>query len=331
MVRQSVYIGHKVGKVIPMNIFDEIIPVDTRRKWLRRGDSGMDLDCRVEIIEASGPEPSDPYEGFDVNQLKMKKAAWETYLSAAKDLGLFDGDDGKELLGRLRSPEPEQFRSGMAECLAIWFLAGKMKFDIQLRPKGRNGKILEFLANDGSDQYNVEVKAPYKAQPTDGTVEGDDSDTLQGALASANRQFNKGLCNLLILVPDIRIPIRRNRKQLVHAFFGIQYLKVAIQQGKPEETISTRIEFDPKGDFVSSRNKKGKFYKPDHSPRYTSVSAAISIEEYFSKAGVEHSVFVVHNPFALMPARHEPWNRFPQLVTENGNLFWTDGKPVFSR
>lgn len=90
------------------------------------------------------------------------KRAWVDYIEAAWAGGMFDGDDGKELLARLRGVDDEGFRSAIAECFACWFFAKQLELPVSPRPQGRPGKKLEFLVQFPTGSACVEVKAPYR-------------------------------------------------------------------------------------------------------------------------------------------------------------------------
>ena len=105
----------------------------------------------------------------------------------------------------------------MSECLAAWYLAGPLKLAVEPRPPGHP---LEFVIRHSDGDINVEVKSPYRALP-EGAFWGDDSDMLVAGLREANKQFAKGAKNLLVLVPQMRVPVMLdNRTPLEKAFIG---------------------------------------------------------------------------------------------------------------
>src|SRR5262249_45427473 len=150
------------------------------------------LSFRLRVLAAGGLNPS-----VDNQTRRAYKSAWEVYLQAAFACGLFEGQHGADLRARLTGVDDDNFRSAMSECLAVWYLAGRLKLPIAPRPEGRPGRPLEFLIDHPQGEINVEVKAPYR--PITGNFWwGDDSDALQAALYQANKQFKKDARNLLI-------------------------------------------------------------------------------------------------------------------------------------
>jgi hypothetical protein len=127
------------------------------------------------------------------------------YLLAAFACGLFEDPHGADLRARLTGSDDENFRSAMSECLAAWYLAGRLRLRVEPRPEGRPGHPLEFVIKLSSGDINVEVKAPYR-QITDDAWWGDDADLLQSVLRNANKQFEAGARNLLVIVPELRSP-----------------------------------------------------------------------------------------------------------------------------
>jgi len=185
-----------------------------------------ELVQRLEILHACGPYPSEPARAAELRRLRARKAAWETYLFTAFACGMFQGSRGKELQGRLTSTDTDDFRSALAECLVCWFLAGKMKFPLDPEAAGRNRRTLDMrLVMDDGD-IGVEVKAPFRALPEPppgkSTIcwSGDDTDKIEQALKSANKQFNDDTANILILVPQLRRRMFSQRRDLLKAAFG---------------------------------------------------------------------------------------------------------------
>ena len=296
----------------------EIFSKSVRDKW-RANLSSEELRQRLEIIEASGPEPSDPYKKAYLKYLIKRKSAWDTYLTSANILKLFDGEHGKDLIARLRDPNYYNFRSAIAECMTAWFLAGKLKFQLTPRPKGRkNNNPLEFLITNNGDEIYVEVKSPYRDATVGGW--GDGSDLLQSVLKSANRQFKPNVANLLAIIPDFPLSVFSYRRQFTTAFFGNQAIVIPIntQTGGPAgpETIEVRAS----GHFL-------KRFKANGAPRFTRVSSVISIEETIDEglSYVEHNALVIHNPYSTKPLSREIWKDIPQFISEENEIKWTDG------
>ena len=148
------------------------------------------LDFRLQVLAAGGLNSHS-----DTGQaLRAYKAAWEVYLLAGFACGLFEGIHGADLRARLTGTDDDNFRSAMSECLAAWYLAGKLKLPIGPRPQGRPGHPLEFVIKLPDGDVNVEVKCPHRPITTEAWW-GDDSDLLQRALHTANKQFEAGARN----------------------------------------------------------------------------------------------------------------------------------------
>jgi hypothetical protein len=252
--------------------------------------------------------------------LIQQKVAWETYLDAARALKLFEGLLGTDLLNRLRDADDTNFRSAMAECEAAWFLAGKLHFKISPRPPGRSGRTLEFLLKRDNVEISTEVKAPGR-EITGNVWWGDDSDLLQQALESANKQFEEGTKNLLVLVPHLRTHIWADRKQLTKALIGDSVISIPIDL-LTGEAGETSTKFKPSGHFL-------RVFRPEPKPRFTRVGAILSIEESFNSPKVDHRAYVVHNPYAQAPIPSDLWNDIPQFERIDDKIGWSDGTAFF--
>jgi hypothetical protein len=327
-------------------------PESVSRLQRTLGKSGRrELARRLEVITASGPLPSDPGSAYNLRRILAEKAALDTYLEAADLCGMLDN----ETLGKLRDPNPNNYRSARAEALACWFFAGRLGLQVHPRPAGRNGCVLDLrLVRDvGGDVY-VEIKAPYVEPPANQGWSGNDACAMVGALQSAQGQFASGQTNLLCIVPEVRVPVAAERNQLVEAFIGqpVMSFKVDVRTGAP--VGDTRTVFRPDGRFVRGAKKE-----------FTRVSAVVSIEEVIEEQAHEgkisrrayeaalargderilwaaalewlqmrysgdhrlwvgHQVIVLHNPFAECPLDEDLFEGFPQLVVRGDNMVWTD-------
>jgi hypothetical protein len=180
-------------------ILGRIFTPDTVDRWRKRASTPKDVSWRLAVLASETQEGSAGRSSRSLFKLRAMRRAWEHYLSVAHGVGLLDGVHGKELTGRLRSPDSEDFRSGISECLAAWYLAHVLGFDIRPRPAGRDGSRLEFLVIAAGMEIHTEVKAPHRGWPEGSACMGDESDMLQGALERANKQFSSGALNLLII------------------------------------------------------------------------------------------------------------------------------------
>jgi hypothetical protein len=183
------------------------------------------------------------------------------------------------------------------------------------------------------------VKAPY-VPPAEGVWVGDDASALEAALAQANRQFEKGRKNVLVLVPEIRTPLYTLRRQIVRAFVAEEVWRMDCdrEQGM---FVNPRRALDPRGRFTRLWRDRGFL-----SPRYRRVSLVLSLErKYIDRAMydeaiarqrfdlpntmlVEHVVLAVHNPYAVSPIDRAVFSHVPQLIVDEGMLQWTDGARV---
>ena len=112
------------------------------------------LQCRLAILGAGGLNPSPlNYE------LRAFKSAWETYLTAAYAISLFDGVHGTDLRARLTDVDDNNHLAAISECFAAWYLAGRRRLPLQPRPAGDQRSCLEFLIEHRDGNINVEVKA----------------------------------------------------------------------------------------------------------------------------------------------------------------------------
>jgi hypothetical protein len=309
---------------MPQDILLEIFPVELRRKLRSIASPNKQLLQRLEILEASGPEPTDPIWQERLSHWRKRKAAWETYLTAALAIGLFKGSQGRDLRARLRSPDEENFRSAMAECMAAWFLAGRLGLGLDSRPQGRKGRPLEFLIRLSDGDIYAEVKAPFR-EIVENVWWGDDSDLLQKAMKSANKQFQSDARNLLIIVPRLRLNVFSFRGQLTHAFFGDLVTRIPINKRTGEQAGPIRTAFQPSGHFLNPRLPSGKPYKLNGTPRFTRVSAVLCIEETVGEKQIEHEALVVHNPNAALRIPEDLWASIPQFVPRGAEMIWTDG------
>ncbi len=290
------------------------------------------LAYRRVVLTASGPLPSDPWDAEDVMRWRGQRAAWEVYLDAAFACGLFDEPHGRDLVERLTHVDDGQFRSGMAECLAAWYFAGKLRLPTSARPTGNNDRPLELLVTLPDGDLHVEVKAPLREPVVDGRAHSvDDSDILESCLAKAASQFRKDARNLLFLAGRLTLPIMRHRRFLSKAFYADQAYVFRVNRETGEPVGEGRVEYLPTGRFL-------KQWGNEQGPRHTRVGGVLFVEEnirqYRSPFGRDwkflafHDALMMHNPNALHPLPEEPWRECPQLVQRGDVIEWTDGHRV---
>jgi len=338
-------------------IFDE----HTLRRWLPFSKRNASIGRRIDVLTASGPYSADTRQREKLRRLRAQRGAWEAYLDAAFACGIFSGAEGNDLCAKLRGIDEEGFRAAMAECMACWFLAGKHRLRVTPNPPGRNNCVLDLYVQTPNETVFAEVKAPYRERPEDGW-RGDDADILAQRLADANKQFEEGNKNLLILVPTLRWNLFAFRDQLIKALFGHWVLSVPVDLKVPGSIHEVRSEFVHDGKLVSRFRKNGQPLKADGGPAHRRISAVLCIEERFTHSAdgllqeemseigdgldaddlkklrelsgkyssplnqpwIEHQALLVHNPNAISPLQDKTWDRIPHLVDVNGRFCWSD-------
>lgn len=326
----------------PRDPLREVFPIEVLDIWRRKAASASEnLMFRVRVLEACGPYPGDPRRAAVLRSLRAIKAAWDTYLFAAYGCGMFEGNKGKDLLARLQGVGDDSFRSAMAECMACWFLAGRMKFPVEPCAAGRPGKNLEMRVLLEGTWTGIEVKAPFreKPKPPPGqrvvTWVGDDADKIKQCMEAANKQFGDNSPNLLVIVPSLRTPVFLSRHDVVNAAYGQSVITWPIDTRTGEAAGPLEVVFSPEGKFLNTNRPNGKAVKPDGFPSYRRISALLCLEERLverypfsvsprNENWVEHDALVLHNPYAYHPLSPEPWRMFPQLLPVEGEMRWTD-------
>ena len=329
----------------PPNPLKEILPEAVIRGWKRSQNPSEHLLLRWQTLEADGTYP------VGMRSLRAQKAAWERYLEAGFACRMFEGDKGSDLRGRLTGIDDDNFRSAMAECLVCWFFAGRMRLPINPSAPGREGKNLEMTVFDDDRDIGVEVKAPYRPHRDVGW--GDDSDAIEGVLEQAEKQFDKGQPNILVVVPSGRLQFCASRKPLMRALYGRSKITFLVSKKTGAAVTEPKSEFFAEGKFFNNKRPGGKLFKPrDSMPAYQRVSALMCIEERVvesdpeaallsprgdderreadrriaqNRIWIEHEVVVLHNPFAYHPIRTDLFQEFPQCVPAESKMIWSDG------
>ena len=281
------------------------------------------LKHRIEILTASVSK-------VPKSSLHAWKRAWADYVAAGSTCGMFDGDDGNELLSRLRGSDDDGFRSAIAECFACWFFAKRLQLPLFPRPHGRPGRRLEFEVRLPTGPACVEVKAPYRKPPQTRVWSGDDADKLANCLNEANKQFAKDATNILVIVPRLRTSVCAARYQLVRAFLGETKITVPIDTDSGASVGPAEAKFFQEGKFLKLYRDKGGCY--DLTPRFTRVGAVVCIEDYISISEplkVVHSAVVLINPFADKSIERGVFSPYPHIPAEDNSLQWSDGRDLF--
>lgn len=321
---------------------------------------------RLDVIEACGPYPFDPHKALNLRYLRAKKAAWHAYLYTAFACGLFEGERGKELRGRLTSANDDDFRSAMAECMACWFLAGKLKLPVSPSSPGRDGRELDLGVELPDGSAGVEVKAPYRPLPEEQVHWGDDSDLLKQCMDTANKQFTDECPNILFLVPYLRNrSLLEWRFPLIKAFYGQEKLTFTVDTRTGSAVGPVENRFFPDGKFLSRERPRGRLLKPDGSPAFTRISAVMCVQEQWverypfpdprvlldeerggetwpawdrarqqqlspdNRVWIEHDCLVMHNPYAPHRLSPDLWRDCVQFVESDGAMRWNDGRDLY--
>lgn len=257
-----------------------------------------------------------------------RRLAWEGCVAAASASGLLDVD----LTKRLQSPDTAQFHGALAECYGCWYLTRSLSLSVKPRPSGRDNRRLDFLIDHSDADIKVEVKSIRSVQGQRGIVILDRTDELSATVDSANRQFKKGDCNLLVVVADSHPPLAR--WELMESFLA---------------EAAWQLPFDPRrgqatGDVEQVFLLRGQLLRPDGrrggKPRFTRVSGVLCLQYSFIDRGslagrdrefrFEPYAALIHNPSAAnaLPAI---WTTVPQfLELDPGSWGWSDRKPLYS-
>jgi len=350
----------------PSDVLLNVIPPQVRDGWRR--NPTKELVRRLQVLCACGPKPSGKTEKIRLMRRRAERSAWDTYVYCAFACGLFEGQKGRDLRGRLASKDPESFRSAKAECLACWCLAGRLGFTVSAYAPGRNKKMLDMRAVIDNMDIGLEVKAPCRERPSQGQAwDGGDEDVIAQCLDAANRQFAEDVANILVLVPQLRTPISVDRAQLVSALYGEEKITRLIDMttGGPVGDVATK--FFPEGKFLRRRQPSGALVKRNGMPGFTRISAVIVIEEEMRdqyphpittlgrKIGegacdgsiqdawgcqldlhygsdnycwIDHAILVAHNPYARRPLNPQSFREYVQFMEVGDGYGWSDGESL---
>lgn len=303
---------------VPREPLLDIFTSEVISKLSRVAKPSRALEFRLRVLRSGGLDPS------RLNQeLKAYKAAWEAYILAAFACGFFEGAAGVDLRNRLAGIDDANFRSAMSECFAAWFIVGRLRLQIEPRPKGKGNRSLDFLIKQQEGNICVEVKAPHRAI-TNEVFWGTDSDLLENALVEANKQFDASARNLLIIVPQLRLPIFQIgfRMSIEQAFIGEPVISIPLSQKTGGPVGPARIEFKENGRFVKKWLSDPT--ASERRPRFTRIGATLFLGEYIENDEVKPRALIVHNPNAITAIPRELWGNIPTYVFNNGQWKWTD-------
>ena len=318
------------------------------------------LQWRLNVLEACGPMPTDPLKRLEIRAWRAQKAAWESYLAASFASGLFEGSPGKQLRAKLTEPDDDNFRGAMAECLACWYFSCR----IGARVRRTEERGADFHTQMRDVFVGVEVKSPLRERPDDGKLWwGDDRDKIAQCIKKAGDQFLDSGANILVLVPDLRMPVSHDRETLVRALYGESVIKFDfnVEEARLE---NPRAEFRRTGKFLNRWLASGRPVKRNMEPGFRRISAVLCIEERLShkwpnpdptvfelprehrnvseywsifkrqraaylcpenESWVSHDAMILHNPHAYCSVPEHLWGEIPQFVPRGNAMEWTDG------
>jgi hypothetical protein len=311
---------------------DFVFPAEVRAALAAKVDDAH-VRRRLDVLAARSPaieyRPGEVRIAAHDPANRARRAAWEAYFDAASTVGLFDGDDGRDLLARLRGPSEDGFRGALAECLVTWVLAGKLRLRVRPRPRGKRG-TLELAIDAPGGQIAVEVKTIRVPRPAAGHGFVDYRRDVEARLKRASEQFSSEGRNLLVIVFDVWLPVHRSRDLLVNALFAQQVIRIPVYLGDlpappglpGEPTVGVSLD----GSLLRPRKR------PSREPFYTRVGAVLSIEEDLEWNGssrtVEHRLLLVRNPAATFSLEPDLWGSTPRCEEVAGEIVWSDGEPV---
>lgn len=279
------------------------------------------LARRLDVLSAHG----DDVDG------RAWRAAWESYASTAASIGLLDDPHGRDLLARLRSPDESNFRGAMAECMVCFLLHRELRLPVSARPAGRPGKTLELAITRPEGDILVEVKARLRdPEPRERVIVGNDSDLLRDTLELANKQFEKGCRNLLVLVPRLRVQ-GTLLEQLREALYVEDRVAIPIDLeigGPAGEPYPLQV---PNGSFLRRWPTGGAVPQAEAAPRYKRISAVLCVDEGLEavplsltgEAWVGRAAWVLHNPNAEVAIPEALFATLPQFVVGGNEMVWT--------
>jgi hypothetical protein len=245
-----------------------------------------------------------------------------------------EGDRGRDLRGRLASRKDDEFHSAVAECMACWFLAGRLQLPVDAIAPGRNGKNLDLRVFLDGREVGVEVKAPYRERPRGDFKSFGEVRSLEQCLVAGNKQFRDDTPNILIIVPHLPVPICWTRSQLFTAFYGEKGTWVyPIDRRTGQPAGPTTVDILPTGNFVRRRRPNGASVKISGLPGFTRVSAVIVIEERLRNVcdgsyWIDHDILVAHNPCAHHALSPDLFSGCIQFMNLGKGFGWSDGAPL---
>lgn len=334
--------GANPGQALPSEPLREVFTPSVLQRLDSIKSKSKYLKERLNVVRASGSYIK-TNEDFETNRtlgaLRAKRAAWDVYLTAAYVCGLMDGESGRDLLGRLRDSDDHNFFGAIAECMACWFLSGKLGLVVSPRPPGRKKKELDMQIHTSNEYISVEVKSAFVElhdDPEDIWESGDASDALAGHLSAANKQFRDDVPNVLILVSEAAVSFHVDRRIIIGALIGKPVIKFEIDTSTGAGTGKSWSEFMPDGHLVRRKDEKGRNVTPEGHPKFRRIGAILTLEEsrvyrdwrpeYDTEYQqyIEPRALIAHNPYAYHKVSQDLWKAYPQLIPLGEKMVWSD-------
>jgi hypothetical protein len=241
---------------------------------------------------------------------------WNRWIARAIAAGLFQEPHGAELKSRLTGIDHDGFRSALAECMTCWALSSELGLQVQPRPSGRGGCVLEFAVQTNHAEISFEVKSPrFRGSSLFGPAPEESAAALKvysgafamrAALRSANRQFARARRNILVIaLPEIEkgpaaMLFERWPASLIRAFYG---------EPRDYGSIGAANQFAAQGIFLTRHRGV---------PRFTRISAVIGLED--SGCYPKLQAAVLHNPCSQNPVDSSIFGEWRQFEAIDGDI-----------
>ncbi len=254
----------------------------------------------------------------DQQLYEQTRERWNRWIANAVSAGLFREPHGAELKSRLTGIDHNGFRSALAECMTCWALSSELGLQVQPRPSGRGGCVLEFAVQTSQGDISFEVKSPRLRRSTHFGPQREESAAamnmysaalaMRAALRSANRQFARARRNILVIaLPEIEkgpaaMPCSEWSAALIRAFYGEQRT-VAARSGPSAN------QFVAEGNFLKQAGGV---------PRFTRISAVIGLEDCCGRPQLRAAV--LHNPCSQEPVDSSLFGEWRQFGAVDGEI-----------
>jgi hypothetical protein len=243
---------------------------------------------------------------------------WSRWIVNAVSAGLFQGPHGAELKSRLTGIDHNGFRSALAECMTCFALSSELGLQVQPRPSGRGGCVLEFAVQTSQGDISFEVKSPTLRRSTHFGPQLQESAAamnmysaavaMRAALRSANRQFARARRNILVIaLPEIEkgpgaMLCSEWPAALIRAFYGEQRA-VAVRSGPSAN------QFVAEGNFLK---------RAGGASRFTRISAVIGLEDCCGHPQLRAAV--LHNPCSQERVDASIFGEWRQFYAVDGEI-----------